>query len=426
MTANFRRDRSHIAATATLALAVALLYYASHPLLLCRQIIIRDDEALYARLKLGDNLPYGWLTESDYTFRFADALLDGQLGLTKPPPEWVNEIIPLNGKYFSVFPLGSVLTMLPFAAAHRIVTFPVAGVAIIFIGGLAAVLFFQLASSYGRSPRDACVLTLFATAGTWLWTNTVMGGAWQLALGFAMIGQLAAIYFTRVRPKPFLAGCCFAFAFGNRTEVILTAPIFFYFLTKPPSFQVTPLNMLTRFGIAPLAIGAATLAYNFARFGSPFDFGLARLPGVLDEPWYRHGIFSIYAIPDNAWEMLFAPWRRVSHWPYMLPTGFGGSIFLNAPFLLYIFRRGARYPHVKIAAWIGVAVFTAIFWCHGNTGGWQFSYRGAILMLPWFFLLLLESSPPDISRLQAGLIATSLFINACATYLFLWTNLVEP
>lgn len=157
-----------------------------------------------------------------------------------------------------------------------------------------------------------------------------------------------------------------------------------------------------------------------------FDFGLGRLPGVLDEPWYRHGIFSLYAMPDNAWEMLFAPWRWVARPPYFLPSGFGGSIFLNAPFLFYIFRTGARHGHVKIAAWIAVGALTAIFWCHGNTGGWQYSYRGAILMLPWFFLLLLESSRSSISKYQRGLIAISILINASATYLFLWTNSVEP
>ena len=57
----------------------------------------------------------------------------------------------------------------------------------------------------------------------------------------------------------------------------------------------------------------------FARFGSPFDFGLARLPGVLDEPWYRHGIFSVYAIPANAWQMLLEPWHRIARPPYFLP-----------------------------------------------------------------------------------------------------------
>jgi hypothetical protein len=79
---------------------------------------------------------------------------------------------------------------------------------------------------------------------------------------------------------------------------------------------------------------------------------------------------------------------------------------------------------LKIAAWIAIALLTAVFWCHGNTGGWQFSYRGAILMLPWFFVLLIESGP--LCRWQIALIAVSIAINACATFLFLWTNWIQP
>ncbi len=431
-------SRKEFVAAVALTLGVAFIYYASHPLLLCRQLIVRDDAAIYARLKVGDDLPYAWLTESDYSFRFADALLKGKLGLTEEPPLWVNETILLRGEYFSVFPLGSVLTVTPLMLAHRAIPFSAAGLAIALIGGVGAFLFLRLALAYDRSFRNALFLTLAAAMGSWLWTNTAMGGAWQLALGFAMLGELGAIYYTLMRPRPFLAGCFFAFAFGNRTEVILTTPVFIYLLLRsgecknlerPPSRR-TPAHSraraLARFCAVPFLLGIATLVYNFARFGSPFDFGLARLPGVLDEPWYRHGIFSLRAIPANAWQMLLEPWHRVGGWPYLLPSGFGGSIFLNAPFLLLIFQRGAQHRDVKVAAWIAIALLTTVFWCHGNTGGWQFSYRGAIVMLPWFFLLLLETGRGAISKTQMALIALSIAINAYATYLFLWTNSIQP
>src|SRR5262245_62499632 len=55
----------------------------------------------------------------DYTFRIAESLLGGRLGLTEKPPDWLNEMVPLDGMYYSVFPLGSVLAMLPPAALKR-------------------------------------------------------------------------------------------------------------------------------------------------------------------------------------------------------------------------------------------------------------------------------------------------------------------
>jgi hypothetical protein len=51
----------------------------------------------------------------DYTFRVAENLLHGRIGFTEPQPSWLNEFVPFENYYYSVFPLGSVLTMLPFA-----------------------------------------------------------------------------------------------------------------------------------------------------------------------------------------------------------------------------------------------------------------------------------------------------------------------
>src|SRR5437016_14629498 len=48
----------------------------------------------------------------DYTGRIASALLHGHLGLDKRPGSWLNELVPFEGKYYSVFPLGACLSVL--------------------------------------------------------------------------------------------------------------------------------------------------------------------------------------------------------------------------------------------------------------------------------------------------------------------------
>src|SRR5881296_2101866 len=53
------------------------------------------------------------LRNLDYTAEIASALLRGDLGLREKPPEWLNEMIPYGNKYYSAFPLGAVLSMLP-------------------------------------------------------------------------------------------------------------------------------------------------------------------------------------------------------------------------------------------------------------------------------------------------------------------------
>jgi hypothetical protein len=365
----------------------------------------------------------------DYTFRIAGALLQGRLGLEEQPPPWLNEMIPLNGRYYSAFPLGSVLAMLPLAVLKQlriIEAFPGTFLAAL-LSASASLLFYLLSIKYSFTIRRRLALTLLPVFGTWMWANLAFAGAWHIALGFAVVGQLGALYFILVKYNPTLAGLFFALAFGNRTEVVLLAPIFIYLVFRRASAVGSDRwQAIDRFVAIPLAIGVLTLVYNYLRFSSIFDFGYARIPGVLDEPWYRHGIFSIHAVPLNANAMLFETWRRVDHFPHLVPTGFGGSIFLSSPFLIYLFRIGARDATLKTLAWCAIAALTFLLWCHGNPGGWQISYRYAMVLLPWMFLILLENSPKKISWVEIALLAFSIVINAISAYMFLRTDYIRP
>ncbi len=369
----------------------------------------------------------------DYTTRMAGALLRGHLGVSKHPPSWLNEMIPHEGRPSSAFPLGSVLSMVPLAAMERAgwIKRPPVRLLIASIAAAATAFAFLLTGVFALPLARSGLLALTPVFATCLWPNLAYGGAWQIALGFAVLGELGALYFLLgPRRRPLLAGFFFALAFGNRTEILLTAPLFYYLLLRGESFTVA--SLLRRwlpilcFSIVPVILGVLTLAYNDARFGSPFDFGYARIPGVLDEPEYAHGIFSLHAIPRNAWQMLLAPPARIDHAPWLIPSGWGGSLLLYSPFLLLLVRRGARDADVKTTAWIAIAVLTAVLWLHGNPGGWQVSYRYAAILMPWAFLILLESSRRASPRLESTLIIASILINACATWIFCNTSLMEP
>src|SRR5256885_6402652 len=82
----------------------------------------------------------------DYTSRIATALLEGHVGLQKPAPSWLNEMVPQNGQYYSVFPLGAVLSMLPVAVlrkTHLVKEFPGRGLAA-FIAALSVWFLFRM------------------------------------------------------------------------------------------------------------------------------------------------------------------------------------------------------------------------------------------------------------------------------------------
>jgi len=421
----------------------------------------------------------------DYTFRVADNILRGSIGFKEKPPSWVNEFVPFEGNWYSVFPLGGVVTMMPFALL-KVFGF-VKEMPAEFISALTAgfVMLFLLliARRYDYGLDKQILLSAAILFGTWTWVNETMAGAWQLALGFAMLGELGAIYFTVFNRKPFLAGLFFAMAFGNRTEILLTAPIFMFLLLRDSEFQIqhsrldaseiepptvkkktkhkkkgkasnseqnnqtifqnfkseflnlkseiirnpqSAIRNLAAFCAIPFVLGVLTLIYNYVRFHSFTDFGYARIPGVLDEPWYNHGIFSLYYIPGQAREMLWKPWETKDAFPYLVPNGFSSSILWSSPFVLLILRFGARDKILKYLAWLAIVPITIVLWMHGNSGGWQFGYRYWMVALPFVFLILLENSPKKITPLEWAAYGFSFVINAYAVYLFHWSEYVKP
>ena len=408
----------------------------------------------------------------DYTARIAMALMDRHLGVQTPPPAELNEMIPFDGRYYSAFPLGAVLSVVPVALLQKagwLHNFPGGAVAAL-IAGLCAFFFFRLSSLEAKPLAKRVLLALFPIFGTWLWCNLGFGGAWQIALGLALVGELGALYSTLLRPRPMIAGVFFALAFGNRTELILTLPVFLYFLSRRsvivgqalrlPSTAngahspITPMPTIshsdeigsaaasgppitvkgsrwlrenwrpvTDFLVLPLTLGLLTAAYNYARFGSFFDFGYARIPNVLHEQWYKHGVFSLHAMPWNVTKMFLEGLGDRPDFPFLRLYPFGCSILIGSPFIGLIFREGGRYRRV---CWIVILVLTLVLCMQANPEGWQFSYRYAIILLPWMFLLIAGNGPAKISAIEISLFAVSIAINALATWQFLWTSEVHP
>ncbi|HEY4002641.1 MAG TPA: hypothetical protein VGO93_27455 [Candidatus Xenobia bacterium] len=357
----------------------------------------------------------------DYTLRIAQAMLTGHLGLSEAPPGWLNEMIPWQNHWYSAFPLGSALLMLPFALLQRTGLShdnPSALVVALIAAGCTAALD-VLAGHWPLSEGRRRLVVLFPTLATWMWTNLAFGGAWHINLGLAVLGQVVALAFILARRQAWWAGLGFAMAFGCRAETLVVLPALLALLWPDR-------KDLIRFLVPVVVLGLLTLGYNAARFGSPFDFGYMHIPGVSNEGWYQHGLFSVQAVPGNAHEMLFTGWRLRPQYPYVFPTGFGGCIFLSCPYLFYLLRRGARDPKTVRIAWGAVGLLLVALWTHGNPGGWQFCYRYAMLLLPWFSLLFLETSPVRVSRLEWGVFGLSVTINLWATWLFLWTKYVQP
>jgi hypothetical protein len=386
-------------------------------------------------------------THYDYTTQMALCLLEGRLGLQEQPPVWLNEFVPFEDRWYSVFPLGSVITMMPFAVLQKAMGWPtIAANWPAAISAALAGVFLALISLRYRLPHWKRALYCCAIlAGSWMLPNLAFAGAWQLALGWAAMGMLGAIYFSRYRQAPVLAGFFFSLAFGNRTELLLLAPLFCLWLvqgswradwsacrerSRNGAGRSRLLALLSTvsgqrilgFCAIPILLGLATLLYNHLRFGSVLDFGYARIPGVLEEPWYREGIFSLSYVGWNAQEMLWRFLKRIDDFPWYVPTGFGGAVWFFSPMVFLALRPGSADRMFSLSCRLAILVITFVLWTHGNPGGWQISYRYAIPLLPFGFLLILESARPDFQPVEFLLIFISVALSAAATYVFLWTT----
>jgi hypothetical protein len=145
----------------------------------------------------------------DYTFRVAENLLRGGIGFAEKQPTWLNEFVPFEGFYYSVFPLGAVLSMLPFAflkVIGLVTEMPSAFLAAL-CAGLCALFLMLIARRYEISRTRIILMSLGVLFGTWTWTNVTMGGAWQLALGFCLGGRTRSDLFHGLQPKTFACGC---------------------------------------------------------------------------------------------------------------------------------------------------------------------------------------------------------------------------
>jgi hypothetical protein len=119
--------------------------------------------------------------------------------------------------------------------------------------------------------------------------------------------------------------------------------------------------------------------------------------------------FTGRSIPKEPVQLARTPARRGEWWA----KTFGvrselGLAFLSGP------------------AWMAIGLLTLVLRLHGNPRSWQFSYRYAMVLLLWMFLLPIGNGPAQIAVIELSHFGVSVAINATATYQFFWTNLIHP
>jgi len=357
---------------------------------------------------------YAWLTNGrptnlDYFKPLADAFLHGHLGLVDPPP-WLNEVVPMNGLAYVVYPPMPTFVLLPIVWIFG-TGFDQAWASVL-LGAANVGLMHAVLRGMGVERRPRIVLSLVFAFGTIVWYSAVAGSSWHFAHVVATAFMLLAIRACQLDARTALIGLLFGAAVLSRLPLILAAPFFAAYVldramreetgdrtvfgtllaVRPPAWATRPdLRRVLDLGL-PLAGGLAVpvlgyLAYDYLRFGSFFQTGYALIPGLLDEDQYKDGFFSIVNIPRKLYALFLTAPVQVPDFPWIQPRRLGGlSIFLTTPLFLWAFK--ARRPDwFGLGAWGAVGLILIPILLHADPGGQEFGFRYAQDFYPFLFLL---------------------------------------
>jgi hypothetical protein len=360
----------------------------------------------------------------------ADAWLHGQLHLRLPPPD-LNDWARVDGRWYVSFPPGPALLMSPLVAVWGLslddVSFTV------LFAALNVALFFLVLErlrAAGESPRtrgeDAALALLFAF-GTVAFSCSIRGEVWYTAEVLGVTATCLYLLAAHRAAHPLAAGLAWSFAAITRTPLVFTG---LFFAAEVISGGGRLGDAIRRGAtwrdpirwrkVALFALGAAPLLAfaawsNWARFGSPLDFGHAHFwNNRVNADIRRWGLFSLHYLPKQLHAAftrlpLFEDGRLTYH-----PDGMS-LLVTTPPFLLLLWPRLG--PRLHPALWLTVAATALPGFLYQNTGYVQFGYRFSLDYTPYLFLLLAVGGRP-MRRLFWALALVGVAVNTWGALVF--------
>jgi len=238
-----------------------------------------------------------------------------------------------QGKYYLYYgPSPALLLMLPWKAVtgHHLPQRLATGVFAATGLGALALLLAGLRRRFSPSASPVLLFWAIVLTGHLAWLPVILRrpAFWELPIVTAAALFWWSVYFLwryhesgGLRGWAVAGGVALAFLLGARPTYLFTAGFVALLFTLPWVQGESLGDRLRRFLPAgvPLALGiGGLLAYNYARFGSPFEFGQSYQLWGIDERSVRH--FSTAFIPFNAWCYLFSLPDVGPYFPFFHPA----------------------------------------------------------------------------------------------------------
>lgn len=345
----------------------------------------------------------------------AQAWLRGEISV--PNHEYL-ELAIYNGQYYVSFP--------------PVPSVPMALYALIFggrvPGGLFQKLYIMIAAALilsellraGRMSRRECAAwSVLFCLGSAMLPISLVGAVWYEAQILAFLFSAAAVIAVR-RSHITVCCACYALAIGCRPFSALLAPaLLILYLRQEGTLRDKLLRAVPGL-LFGLAIACAYAAYNYMRFGDPFEFGHNYLPEFQRA---EHGQLSLAYLKDNLRIFLFGSPVSVAKDGAVSFNIFGFSMFLSCPMILISLiwhLSDAVRGRADLLDWAIFAsqIANVILLCmHRTLGGFQFGARYALELMPLCLCRLLRRKCPGrwaLILLTAGLIFN--FIGGCMVH----------
>lgn len=327
-------------------------------------------------------------------------MLEGRIHLTQNPP-WLNELIPIDGKFYVPYPPMPAIVLLPFALVFGegikqqiLAHFMGAGIAL-----MSGVLAFQVQ----KNKTHAIWIGILAAFGTVIWYTSSVGSSWYLGQLTAAFFLTAALLESQVKKRPAIVGVFLGAAYLSRIHTVLSVVFFVYIFRR----EIKKIIQLFS-GLLPFLIFNAF--YNYARFGVFWDKGYVLIPGVLDEPWYKFGIIHPGYITRHL-KVIFTALPVIKEkFPYIFPSLDGLAIWITTPALVFSLFAPFKKPVVK-AAVLAAGLIALPVLMHGTFGFAQFGYRFIIDFIPFIFFILAHALPKKLRLWHWALLVVSVLVN---------------
>ncbi|MCW4029242.1 MAG: DUF4407 domain-containing protein [Candidatus Bathyarchaeota archaeon] len=359
----------------------------------------------------------------DYYVRLADAFLHGRLYLLDNP-SWLNELIPNpNGPgWYVVYPPLPAFLMTPFVAIWGLnlnqtlfgLFFAAATVSIAYMLSKSVLKKAQEAPPKNNYQSYVWFAVLFGFS-TIFWYLSSIGSVWLIAQVIATFFMFLALYEAFNKNRPLLIGLLVGASFWCRLPTVLGI---FFFVAMAISQQpikgiagkfTSALPYLLKLAIGTGIFVVFEFLYNYARFGTIFPVGYWMIPGVLDEPWFSHGHFSLLYIADNLTPFLTGLPILTSVAPYVQFPMSGIAIWITTPAFIFALKSKLKDP-VTWSSWLAIFCIAAVIFTNAATG-WGFGYRYAMDFYPFLFILTVRGMGSNLKWYHKLLIIIGIIVN---------------